>query len=526
MSRTFSLITAQATTGMTRQWNYNALDCIATRQVWDAVHPLANKAALRTYAMERSVQNAAFSMTNRGIAVDEIERDKTRKVLEKEKTAAERALNKLPIVLEKWDGLEKVTGLCPQSTRKDGKHVWEKGVEDGPDRKCTCCGASRFKRSPLNAGSPVQVMHLFYDILKTKRMFNKKHEVSSDDDCLERLGRQYPKYHPITDAILTIRGLQKQIGFLKTPLRNGRFHASFNVGVALTGRWSSNKDPYKTGANAQNITERHRRYFIADPGMTLFYADLKQAESNIVAHLAGDEEYIEAHRSGDVHTYVTRLVWPDMPWTGDLAADKAVAKTLPAWDPVPGHDFRFQAKRIQHGSNYGLSPFGIAMIAHIPVEAAQSAQQNYFRAFPHIRAWQNHVRAIVEGIQPLVNPLGVETQLFNRPWDEHTYKQGLATLPQGLVAHIINLAAERIYDELDPWQLWLLAQVHDALFGEFPTGNLDTMRRVLELMSIPIPITDIYGKTRIACIEAELAIGQNWAHKSADNPLGLYEPHL
>jgi len=112
--------------------------------------------------------------------------------------------------------------------------------------------------------------------------------------------------------------------------------------------------------------------FIADPGKVLCYADLKQAESLTVAYLAGDEAYIEAHKSGDTHTFVARMIWPDLPWTGDIWKDKAWAKEhMPEWDPADGHDFRFQSKRIQHGGNYGMSPYGVARVAHIPVAEAE-----------------------------------------------------------------------------------------------------------------------------------------------------------
>jgi hypothetical protein len=45
----------------------------------------------------------------------------------------------------------------------------------------------------------------------------------------------------------------------------------------------------------------------------------------------------------------------------------------------------------------------------------------------------------------------------------------------------------------------------------------------MELMSVPVPVTDIYGVTRIARIETEAAVGLNWGHKSDDNPNGLVE---
>lgn len=227
-----------------------------------------------------------------------------------------------------------------------------------------------------------------------------------------------------------------------------------------------------------------------------------------------------------MHTYVTRLVWPDLPWTGDLKRDKVIAKQNPEWDQAPGHDLRFQSKRIQHGSNFGLTPAGISMIAKIPMKAAAAAQRNYFRGFPNIPAWQDKVAGMVREQEPLVNPLGRKIRLFGRPWDGHTIKQGLAFLPQSTVADIINVGVWRIWNELDePGEdiVELLAQVHDAILFQYPIDRDDLVKRAISLMKVPVPVVDIFGKLRIAEVETEAAIGLNWGKQSKDNPDGLVE---
>lgn len=527
----FTLASAQNSYGQQREWLYNALDNIATRQIADVLLDRMDETATRYYNFEMASQSPAFSMTRRGIKVDIDKRDDRVDALKKELKVALANVDKMPVVQELWDGQEKVTGNCPKSIRKDGRHSWERGVEDTPARTCTACGRSRFKRSRFNPNSPEQVKHLFYDILGVKHQFNKKHEIAVDKDALEKIERKYPAHSELVGAILAAKGLKKQIGFLNTKLGpNNRYTSEFVVGTAWTGRWASNDDPFHHGGNSQNIAERNRDIFIADPGCELVYADLKQAESNLVAHMAGDEEYIEAHKSGDVHTYVTRLVWPDMDWTWDIFKDKKVASALPTWDNVPGHSFRFQSKRVQHGSNYGLTPFGIAIIAHIPVIEAKNAQRSYFRAFPGIREWQRQIAELVRAQKPLYTPLGFRIKLFGRPWDEHTVKQGYSVLPQGTVAHIIAIGAWRIWREMDPGnaplqrgQIMVLAQIHDALLLQRVTGDDEALKRALELMRVPLPVVGADGKTRVALIETEAAVGKNWGHQSAKNPDGVHE---
>lgn len=511
--------------GVKAYWAYNALDCIGTLKVRNVLKTKINPAAERWYGFEMASQGPAFAMQTRGILIDTEARDAGVRDIGKEARGLVKAINKLPIVAEVWDGKEKETGQCPNSGRKDGKHKWEPGVPDGPERKCLTCGMSRFRHKAFEPSSSPQKMHLFYDLLKAKTQYGKNGEVTTDDEALMRIAKHHPKLADLATMILDFQRLNKQLGFLKAKLTpEGRYPSSFNVGAAWTDRWSSSKNPFGLGSNAQNVAPRHRRMFIADPGREIVYADLSQAESNVVAHLSGDEGYIEAHKLGDPHTYVARLVWPDAAeWTGDIKQDKKIAKSIIFdWDPAEGHDARFQAKRIQHGSNYGLTPFGISMIAHIPVLAARTSQSAYFKAFPGIRAWQRSIAGKVENSQVLTSPLGREVSLFGRPWDEGTYKQGLAVGPQGTVAHVINIALWRIYQELDPEYLRLFAQVHDAAVWDQARGDDETLRRALTLMMVPIPVIDVNGVTRYVTIKTEAERGLNWGHYDPEeNPDGL-----
>jgi DNA polymerase I-like protein with 3'-5' exonuclease and polymerase domains len=255
------------------------------------------------------------------------------------------------------------------------------------------------------------------------------------------------------------------------------------------------------------------------------YADLKTAESLVCGYLAGDEAYIEAHK-GDVHTRMTRLLWPEeLPWTGDDKKDKALAKSLcPEWDNVDGHDYRFQAKRIVHGSTYGQSPYGIARLMHIPVQVASKAQGAFFSAFPRLREWQKYIYArVVEGL-PIITPFSREVTLLGRPWDEHTYKQGLALTPQSTVGDVLNTALFRVYSRHDPDLIELLAQIHDAILCQWEKALEDkALAAVKECMTVKTPITDIYGTTRTCTIGVEIAVGNNWGKVSKANPGGLEE---
>lgn len=524
MAKKFNLTTAQNTVGFQREAIYNALDCITTLEIDDILDAQMTPADRRTHDFYMAIQGPAVEMGMRGIRVDESAKEKLKSDLFKRKRTVTSAIQSHSDIKPIWDHLEKNTGACLAPSRKDGKHKWEPGVADTPERKCVDCGKSRFKVRPFQPSSPTDVKHLLYDLYKMKVITDKDGKVTTDKEARERLSAKYPKYADVIALLNEEADVSKQIGFLEFRSDDGRFYSNFNVGVTNTHRFSSNSDNYGRGGNAQNITEKHRHIFTADPGYELCYADLKQAESKVISFVAGDEEYIEAHEGGDTHTFVCRLVWPEgingTPWTGDLGADKTIATSAnPKWDDRPGHDYRFQSKAVQHGSNLGLTPFGMAIQKRIPVEAAREGQARYFHAFPGIRNYQRMIRQKVQDQEPIVTPLGVRFKLFGRPMDEHTYKQGLAVIPQSMVGHIIAIGLWRI-QRYEP-EAQLLAQVHDAILFQFPKGRYDILYRVLEKhMVVPVPITGTDGKTRVMTIGTEAAVGHNWGH---GGPEGIHE---
>lgn len=518
MARVYNLEEAQnQPPGQVRDWLYNTLDVTGTREVADVLLPRIKGSAAGTYGFERALQSPAISMALRGIRVDRPLRDKMVRDLEREMKRDGATIAAMPLVRDKWDGRELNTGFCEANFGKH--HKWPRGVsDDDPAKACQLCHTPRWKAQAFNANSGDQVKHLLYDIHGVAKQTNKEGEVSADEDALERVGRKFPEYRGLTDAILEIRDKKKQHGSLSAKLSpSGRYLSVFNVGAAWTGRFSSSKAPFGLGGNLQNVAERHRRVFIADPGMDIGYADYMQGESNLVAHLSGDERYIEAHRLGDVHTYVTRFMFPNLPWTGDLAKDKKIAKTNPPWDQAPGHDYRFQCKRIVHGSNYGLQPLGIIFLyPDIPFKEAKQGWENYMHEFDGIPAWQEWVRGQVRDHKILVNPLGRAIQLVGRPRDPHTWRQALSFLPQSALADIENIALWRVWHELEPKGVEELAQVHDAILHQFPRGDLALERLVLECMRIPVPVTDFRGKTRIMTIGVEAETGRNWGHRCTE----------
>lgn len=194
----------------------------------------------------------------------------------------------------------------------------------------------------FNPRSYVQLQELLYRRLHLPEIIvSKKGEkkISTDRDTLERLQREYTRAMPITIPLLQMRDLEKVVDTLtKTLSPEGRWHANFNIGGTDTGRWSSSSHPYGWGSNLQNIDDYIRRIFIPDPGRIFFNCDQQGAEARVVGYLAGDEAYIKAVESGDVHTMVAAMVFGFEP-KRDLA-DRKYYREM---------SYRDIAKRAAHG---------------------------------------------------------------------------------------------------------------------------------------------------------------------------------
>jgi len=241
-----------------------------------------------------------------------------------------------------------------------------------------------------------------------------------------------------------------------------------------------------------------RSIFVADKGFVLCSFDLAQAESNCVAHLARSEWYKHAHRSGNVHVLVGRLFWPEQFET------KAKAKTTPLpWQP---DQFYYDlAKRTQHAFNYGLSPYGFARQAKIPIAQAKEYHNTYFSNVPEILAWHRQVANEVRTKHTLWTPMGRKRVFLGRPWEESTVKEAIAHVPQSTVSDINKVILWRIWSHLDPALCQTLAEIHDSVLFQVQVGDTGTIERAFEFTRVEVPI---HGETMI--IPAEPQWGDNW----------------
>jgi DNA polymerase I-like protein with 3'-5' exonuclease and polymerase domains len=461
-------------TGFEREQTYNGLDCVITREVFNAMAFSPNETQSEeaaTYAFSRALQGPVLEMNARGVRIDQAKKVQVIDEFHEQLDILERNLER--IVLE--------------------------GV-----------GMMHF-----NWRSNADLQELFYGKLQIPPI--RKHgRPTVDRNALEKM-EAYTLARPIINHMSAMREIAKKIGVLKTDIDpDGRMRTSYNIAGTDTGRFSSSYSEYGTGGNLQNIEESLRSIFISDPGMKFAKFDAKSGESYVVGaiewNLFEDARYLDAVDSGDVHTAVARICWPELEWTGDFRRDKDVAET-----PFYRHyTYRFMCKKLGHGSNYGGKANTLATQSKLPIGVVQRFQPKYFAAFPAHERWQQWVANKVWTTGNLVSLMGRKRWFMGRRNDPDTIRAAIAYDPQGSLADIVNRAMLRIWRQRTAI---LVAQDHDALKFMYPEELED---EIVPKLKAQLTEKIALKNGRELVIPYDCQTGWNWGHVDArKNPNGL-----
>lgn len=523
---------------------YNGLDSAITLRVWEKLKPLvdASPHASTSYRFVRAMQGPAMAMMSLGIQVQaKVRQEETERYLAL-KDRAQTLLDRLADAV--W-GPE--TYIEKLKTKELITPVGKRGLPLSPRWVSTTVEKEMQRPRGLNAGSTKQCLAFFnvalglsveHEIRKTAagtertptandKALRKWAERRMKGPGIDRRDRLVPPIRlaaPFVSLILSIRDADKMLSVLRTPLdADGRMRCSYNVVGTENGRWSSSKNAFGRGTNLQNITPSMRRMFCADDGYRMVSTDLEQAESRLVAGLVwqstGDDTYWNACLSGDLHTQVCVMAWPELGWTDDDKLNRRVAET-PCRE-IPSYSYRDVAKRLGHGSNYRGSPFGIAQAVGIPSRIVEDFQRRYFHAFPAIPLWHASVGRDLRERQYLDTPLGRRRWFFGRPSEDSTLREAIAFVPQSTVGELLNLIMWKVwrrsilpYNHPNSFPIQLLLQNHDAFAFQVPlAAHLeDTIAAVnSEFRTTPIPL--IRGNERRSLvIPGEFVTGFNWAY--------------
>ena len=352
---------------------------------------------------------------------------------------------------------------------------------------------------PFKVNSTPQLRHILFEVLALTPQKKTKTGYSTDAQSLERLRGE----HPIVEALLAYREVEKLrstygTGLLAEVAPDGRIHASFNQTVARTGRLSSDQPNLHNIPVRSNLGRQFREAFVPADGYELIVADYDQIELRVIAHLAEDPGLIEAFRSGlDIHSATAQRVF-------GVEADGVT--------PL----MRSRAKMISYGLAYGMEAYGLAQRLAIPVEEAAQILQQYFDAFPNVRAYMN--RAVAEarargytetllGRRRYLPDLGSSNYQVRQAAERQAMNAGI----QGLAADIFKIALVRLDGALERAGFGgrIVLQVHDEILVEAPLAagaqaaelTAEVMKAAAEL-SVPLAVHVARGRSWAAAKEA------------------------
>jgi DNA polymerase-1 len=459
-----------------REMTYNGLDCCITNEVYEAIKFSGNEIGSHehaTYEFSKSLQGPVLEMNLRGVRIDQS--------------------RKLQVIDEYFEQLEILEANL------------ERIVLEG-------VGMPHF-----NWRSNPDLQELFYNRLQIPPI--RKHgRPTVDRNALEKM-EAYTVAKVIISHMSAMREIAKKIGVLKTDIdSDGRMRTSYNIAGTDTGRFSSSYSEYGTGGNLQNIEESLRSIFISDKGMKFAKFDAKSGESYVVGaiewNIFGDSLYLDAVDSGDVHTAVARICWPELPWTGNFAQDKDVAES-----PYYRHyTYRFMCKKLGHGSNYGGQPATLAQQSKLPIGVVRGFQPKYFTAFPAHERWQGWVANQLWTKGYLISLMGRKRWFMGRRNDPDTIRAAIAFDPQGSLADIVNTAMLNIWRNQTAQ---LMMQDHDALTFQYPEHlEEEILPKLRSQLIVPIKLAN----GRMLEIPYDCQVGWNRGkYDASKNPNGLID---
>lgn len=343
----------------------------------------------------------------------------------------------------------------------------------------------------FNISSPSQLAEVLFNDLKlsTQGIKRGKTGYSTAASELDKLRGQ----HEIINLISQYRELTKLKNTYIDTLpkmvdKDNRLHTTFSLTITQTGRLSSS-DP-----NLQNIPvrtelgKRIREAFVAGKGKMLVSADYSQFELRLAAALSGDQDMIDMFNSGtDIHVATAAQIYGRQP--------EDVTKNM-----------RYDAKVVNFGILYGMSPHGLSVATGMTHEQATTFIEKYFDLRKPLLAYMDSLKekarahGYVETLLGRRRPMpDIKSSNF---MVRSAAERAAMNMPiQGTEADLMKLAMIRVAGQLDG-DCHQLLQIHDSILVECPESKVKSVEHILRdvmenIHKLPVKLTvDISsGKT-------------------------------
>jgi len=224
----------------------------------------------------------------------------------------------------------------------------------------------------------------------------------------------------------------------------------------------------------------------------LIDADYSQIELRVLAHISGDENFIEAFRNDeDIHTSTAAKVFG-----------------VPAEEVTPM--MRSRAKAINFGIIYGIGDFSLAKDLGVTRKQAKMYIDEYLDKYPGVRKYMKDI--VEEGkskgyVSTLFNRRRYLPELNSKNHNIRSFGQRVAlNAPvQGTAADIIKIAMVKVYNNLKKRKMRsrLILQVHDELIiethGDEKEDVIEILKECMEkAVDLKVPL------------KVDIKIGKNW----------------
>ncbi|MFQ8892086.1 MAG: DNA polymerase I [Clostridium sp.] len=323
----------------------------------------------------------------------------------------------------------------------------------------------------FNISSPKQLGKILFEKLDLPVIKKTKTGYSTNAEVLEQLKDK----HPIIEKVIYYRQITKLNSTYVEGLKNvidsdGAIHSSFNQTVTTTGRLSS------TEPNLQNIPIKYemgreiRKVFIPkEKGDIILSCDYSQIELRVLAHMANDENMINAFKHhSDIHRKTASEVF-----------------NTPFEEVTPV--MRSRAKAVNFGIIYGMSDFSLAQDLKISKKEAAEYMAIYFDRYPNIKSYLNETveKAKEDGyVLTILNRRRFipEIKSSNKIVKALGDRLAMNAPIQGSAADIIKIAMVKVYNRLNKEKLKskLILQVHDELILNVKENEEEKVRALVK----------------------------------------------
>lgn len=390
---------------------------------------------------------------------------------------------------------------------------------------------------PVSLGSSVDLPQLMYseegfnfEVIKE----NDSGKPSTDEETLTNLRLTVKKPDSpkavFLDSLLELRGLEKMYktyieGWHEKTQDDDRLHGRFLIHGTTSGRLSS-AEPNAQQIPKTSVDPNIKKQLVAPKGTLYIASDFSQAELRIMAHLSGDETYLNAFNSGqDPHLAIAATKY-HVPYEEALKIYED--------ENHPDHKIwkvrRKQAKQIAFGLIYGIGAKLLAVKLSDPKsgiivtpEEAQKEMDIFFGQHPKLKTFLKKQEKFLRKNGYLVSLFGRKRrlpQIYSSDRGEEAYALRLAlNFPcQSAASDMCLFGSILIYylmrqGKLPPTKSVCL--VHDANYQITKPENINTWS-IYEMWNIyKNPLTKPYFGFQIddVIMAMDFVIGRSMAEE-------------